>query len=101
MPATRTVPWIIIASAIIVVGMWFKRLLIVIPPMANPIMPTEWASYWPSLTELAVTGAALAAVPLGLMIFFRLFPILSVYEIEEVTEAAHAAQSGHPLVREG
>jgi len=99
-PRTRTAPWIVIASAIIVVGMWVKRLLIVVPPMANPIMPTEWASYWPSVTELSITMAGMAAVPLGLMIFFRLFPILSVYEIEEVAEAAHGS-SGHGTVQEG
>jgi molybdopterin-containing oxidoreductase family membrane subunit len=64
--------------------MWLKRFLIVVPAMAAPMLPTEWGAYWPSRVEVAVTLAAAAAVPLLLMLFFRVFPIISIYEMEEL-----------------
>jgi molybdopterin-containing oxidoreductase family membrane subunit len=86
LPPTRNVPGIVIASILVVVAMWLKRYLIVVPSMAAPMMPTEWGAYWPSRVEIAITLAAVAAVPLMLMMFFRIFPILSIYEMEEMAE---------------
>jgi hypothetical protein len=34
--------------------------------------------------EVAITLAAAAAIPLMLMVFFRFFPVLSIYEMEEL-----------------
>ncbi len=88
LPATRNVPGIVLASGLVVVAMWLKRFLIVVPAMATPIMPTSWGGYWPSRVEVAITLAAAAAVPLLLMLFFRLFPIISIYEMEEAEAGA-------------
>jgi molybdopterin-containing oxidoreductase family membrane subunit len=85
-PKTRTVGGIVVASCLVVGAMWLKRYLIVVPSMATPMMPTEWGAYWPSRVEIAITLAAAASVPLLLMLFFRIFPILSIYEMEEVAE---------------
>jgi molybdopterin-containing oxidoreductase family membrane subunit len=89
MPRTRTVNWIALASGLVVLAMWLKRFLIVVPAMATPMMPTNWGAYWPSRVEIAITLAAAAAVPLLLMLFFRLFPIISIYEMEELAEREH------------
>jgi molybdopterin-containing oxidoreductase family membrane subunit len=86
LPFTRNVPGIVVASSLVVVAMWLKRFLIVVPSMAAPMMPVGWGAYWPSRVEIAITLAAVAAVPLMLMLFFRIFPILSIYEMEEIAE---------------
>lgn len=92
LPFTRTVGGIVAAAGLVVAAMWLKRFLIVVPAMATPIMPVGWGAYWPSRVEIAVTLAAAAAVPLLLMLFFRLFPIISIYEMEEVGEKEPATQ---------
>jgi molybdopterin-containing oxidoreductase family membrane subunit len=84
LPWTRKIGGIATASALIVVAMWVKRFLIVVPAMATPMMPVQFGAYWPSRVEVAVTLAAAAAVPLLLMLFFRVFPIISIYEMEEL-----------------
>jgi molybdopterin-containing oxidoreductase family membrane subunit len=86
LPLTRNVPGIVAASVLVVIAMWLKRFLIVVPSMAAPIMPVGSGAYWPSRVEIAITLAAAAAVPLMLMMFFRVFPILSIYEMEEISE---------------
>jgi molybdopterin-containing oxidoreductase family membrane subunit len=73
-----------VASALVIGGMWLKRFLIVVPGMAEPIMPWDWGQYQPTWVEIAITAGAAAAIPLILIVFFRLFPVMSVYEFEEV-----------------
>ena len=71
--------------------MWLKRFLIVVPGLAQPLMPSDVVIYIPSRVEIAITLGAAAAIPLLMMLFFRIFPIISIFEIEEIAEA----QSGH------
>ena len=96
LPPTRNVSGIVAASCLIVVAMWLKRFLIVVPSMATPMMPIGWGAYWPSRVEVAITLAAVAAVPLLLMLFFRIFPILSIYEMEEIAEHEESEQEPAP-----
>jgi molybdopterin-containing oxidoreductase family membrane subunit len=86
LPQTRNVSGIVVASGAVVLGMWLKRFLIVVPGLAEPLMPTETVIYWPTQVEVSITIGAAAAIPLMMLLFFRLFPILSIYEIEEVEE---------------
>lgn len=88
LPRTRTVPGLVVAAALVAGGMWLKRLMIVVPPLATPLVKdTAWAWYRPSWVEASVVLGATAAIPLLLMLFFRLFPILSIHEMTEETGA--------------
>jgi len=85
-PRTRTVPGIALAAALAVGGMWLKRFLIVVPPLARPLAGSDAVSYNPSWAEAAITIGAAAAIPLMIMLFVRFFPILSIWEMEEAAE---------------
>jgi Ni/Fe-hydrogenase subunit HybB-like protein len=78
------------ASALIIGGMWLKRFLIVVPGMAEPIMPWDWGRYAPTWVEVTITLGSAAAIPLLLILFFRFFPAMSVHEMEEVEGPLHA-----------
>jgi len=93
-PFTRTIPGITLAALAVVLGMWLKRFLIVVPGLAEPLLPSSLIIYYPSWVEVAITLGAAAAIPLMLMVFFRFFPVLSIYEMEEAElehVSAHAA----------
>jgi Ni/Fe-hydrogenase subunit HybB-like protein len=75
------------ASLLVIAGMWLKRFLIVVPGMAEPVMPWDWGRYAPSWVEVTITIGSAAAIPLILIIFFRFFPVMSVHEMEEVEGA--------------
>ncbi len=85
-PRTRTIPGITLAAGLAVGGMWLKRFLIVVPPLARPLAGVDAAVYNPSWAEAAITIGAAAAIPLMIMFFFRFFPILSIWEMEEAAE---------------
>jgi molybdopterin-containing oxidoreductase family membrane subunit len=81
----------VIASACVVVGMWLERWNIIIPTVTHPRL-VPYASYTPSPTELAVTAASFAMLVLGPLLFFKLFPAISIWEVAEgrVIAAAEA-----------
>jgi len=83
MPQTRTIAGITVASLAVVLGMWLKRFLIVIPGLAEPQIASDLTIYWPTMVEVSITVAAAAAIPLMMLLFFRVFPIISIYEVEE------------------
>jgi Ni/Fe-hydrogenase subunit HybB-like protein len=93
LPWTRTVPAITLAAVLAVAGMWVKRLVIVIPPLAQPLMGQPAKVYTPSVVEILVTVGAVAAIPLFMMVLFRFIPVLAITEMQEIAEeelAAHA-----------
>jgi len=98
-PRTRTMPILFGASLLVNVGMWIKRYVIVVPSLAEPLMPYQWGVYTPTWVELAITVASFAGFALIITIFCKLFPIISVWEMEEGWESEAAtvsAPSGSP-----
>ena len=94
----------VIASVAVVVGMWLERWNIIIPTVTHPRM-IPWATYAPTLTEWSLTAASAALFGLMLLVFFKLFPAVSLWEVAEgrVIDAAQAAieiplplESGQP-----
>jgi Ni/Fe-hydrogenase subunit HybB-like protein len=83
LPRTRTVKWIVTAAVLVNMGMWLKRFVIVVPSMALPLMPYEWGTYRPTWVEWSITAAAFAAFALVFVILARIFPVISVWEIQE------------------
>lgn len=104
-PWTRNIAGIVVAAALVVAALWLKRLLIVVPVVAHPLIAGTWGSFHPTWVASAITVGATAAIPLLLMLSLKLFPILSIYEMEEVaTERAHAAlarEQAGALLQEG
>ncbi|MHA1991774.1 MAG: NrfD/PsrC family molybdoenzyme membrane anchor subunit [Candidatus Hodarchaeales archaeon] len=76
--------WVMmIASALVVGGMWLKRFIIVVPSLARPFVFQEWTIYTPTWVEWAITIAAAAGFVLFYSVFAKLFPLISLWELEE------------------
>jgi Ni/Fe-hydrogenase subunit HybB-like protein len=72
-----------VASIAVVIGMWLERYLIVIPSLTRPRLAFEWASYLPTWTEIAITFGSFALLALLYLVFFKIFPIMALWEVEE------------------
>ena len=86
----RSVAWLVVAAVLVNVGMWFERLLIVVPAMATPQVPVAWGSYTPTWVEWAITAGAVAGFALLYAIFSKLFPLVSIWEVSEEAPAPEA-----------
>jgi len=87
-----------IAALAIIVGMWVERFLIVAPSLTRPSLGLLPATYTPSLTEIAITVGSLALFALLFLLFFKIFPAISVWEVEEGQAVEAVRQKARELM---
>lgn len=80
---TRTVAGTVLASISVNIGMWLERFTIVVPSLSNPRAPVHTFVYAPSWVEWSLMAGCFAAFSLLYMGFTKLFPIVSIWELEE------------------
>lgn len=80
----------VIAGMMVLAGTWIERWNIIVPTLTHPRM-IEYSSYTPSFTEVGITIASVALFILMFLVFFKLLPPVSIWEIAEgrLVEAAH------------
>jgi Ni/Fe-hydrogenase subunit HybB-like protein len=86
MPWTRNTKGMVLAAILVVPMMWLKRILMVVGPSSYDVMTGAFGRYHFTWVPIAITLAATAAIPLLLMLLFRVVPLLSIDEIEEIEE---------------
>ncbi|HEY7912679.1 MAG TPA: NrfD/PsrC family molybdoenzyme membrane anchor subunit [Blastocatellia bacterium] len=79
----RTIAGTVIASALVIIGMWLERLLIIVPTLAHPRLTFNWGDYSPTWVEIMLTAGAVAYFVLLYAIFTKLFPIIAIWEYKE------------------
>lgn len=88
-PRLRTVNSITLVSLFVVLALWVKRYLIVVPVLETPFIPIEdirqeWLHYSISWVELALTLSGIALMILIFTIASKIAPVIPVAEMEEV-----------------
>ncbi len=89
---TRNIAGLTVASIGVVISLWIKRLVIVLPAATQPLIGSHWGTYHFTWVSITITLAGVAAIPLGLMLLFRFVPLLSIDEMEEVGELGSTEQ---------
>jgi molybdopterin-containing oxidoreductase family membrane subunit len=78
----RTITGTVIASTGVVIGMWLERFLIIVPSLSHKYLPYSWGGYRPTWVELTITAGTFAAMVMLYMIFSKVVPIISVWELK-------------------
>jgi Ni/Fe-hydrogenase subunit HybB-like protein len=71
-------------SLVIQLGMWLERFQIVSPSLASNHEPWTWAVVWPGLVQLTITAASFGWFTMLFLIFCKVFPSVSMYEVKEL-----------------
>jgi Ni/Fe-hydrogenase subunit HybB-like protein len=79
----RTITGTVLASAVVVVGMWLERFLIIVPTLAQPRLAFNWGDYRPTWVEITIALGMFAYFILLYAIFTKLFPIVAIWEYKE------------------
>ena len=87
---TRTPSGTLIASISVIIGMWLERFVIVVPTLTNPRLPNEAVIYFPTWVEWSVLAGCVSFFILLYMIFTKVFPIVSIWEVREGREKSMA-----------
>ena len=90
-PKFRSIKSITVVSFLIVLALWAKRYLIVVPVLETPFIPIEdirpeWVHYSVSWVEFALTISGIALMVLIFTIASKIAPIIPVSELEDVRE---------------
>jgi len=80
----RTITGTVIASIGVVIGMWLERFLIIVPSLSEKYLPYSWSTttYRPTWVELTITAGTFAGMVMLYMIFSKIVPIISVWELK-------------------
>ncbi len=81
----RSVRTVTIASITVVIGMWLERYLIIVPTLSFGRLPATWGRYAPTWVEISITTATFTTMALLYLIFAKLFPIVSIWELRDDT----------------
>jgi molybdopterin-containing oxidoreductase family membrane subunit len=87
---------LLIISIFILIGSWFKRLIIVVPTMEHPYLPkqgvpVEWMHYRPTLAETSITVASIILVLLIITTLSKFFPVIPIWELAEENQEKEGA----------
>ena len=87
---TRTPSGTLIASFSVIIGMWLERYIIVVPTLTNPRLPNEVVIYFPTWVEWSILAGCISFFILLYMVFTKIFPIVSIWEVQEGREKSIA-----------
>jgi len=79
-----SLPAMFFIAAGVELGMYLERVLIIIPGQNIGHLPATWSSYIPSWVELALTAWTFSVFTFLFLIFVKLVPSLSIYEVKEL-----------------
>jgi len=82
-----------ILSLVLQLGMWLERFQIVSPPLASNHEPWTWAVVWPGVVQLVITLASFGWFTMLFLIFCKIFPSVSMYEVKEMVFHRRKASS--------
>jgi molybdopterin-containing oxidoreductase family membrane subunit len=100
-PKTRKPGWITLASFFMVIALWVKRYLIIVPTLESPLLPMqdtrlEYIKYTPTWVEWALTLAGVAT-------FFLFFTLMSkfvtIIPISEFADKEKAKETKETIVK--
>jgi Ni/Fe-hydrogenase subunit HybB-like protein len=78
----RTVAGTFLASVTVVIGMWIERYLIIVPSLSRKFLPYAWGTYRPTWVEITITGATFCSMALLYLVFSKLVPVVSIWELK-------------------
>jgi len=89
----RTSPLVIfIVSALVTVGMWFERFVIIVTSLHRAFLPGEWHMFSPTLVDIMIFVGSFGVFITLFLLFMRFLPMFAMAELKAVLPQA----SPHP-----
>ena len=83
-----SIPLILVLSVLVNVGMWFERFVIIVTSLHRDFLPSSWAMYMPTLTEVVIMLGSFGLFFTAFLLFVRIFPLISINEVKGVLHYA-------------
>ncbi len=93
---TSFVPMLILSIAVNI-GMYTERFLIVGTSLSRQYLPDAWGVYVPSLVELSIILGSFALFTTMFLVFVKIVPSVSIYEVKETMDTPTVTSNTEPL----
>ncbi|MCZ6616888.1 MAG: polysulfide reductase NrfD [Gammaproteobacteria bacterium] len=93
---TSLVPMLILSIAVNI-GMYTERFLIVGTSLSRQYLPDAWGVYVPSLVELSIILGSFALFTTLFLVFVKIFPSVSIYEVKETMDTPTVTSDPEPV----
>ena len=68
--------------------MWFERFVIVVTSLHRDYLPSSWAMYKPTITEVGIFIGTLGIFFTCFLLFIRFFPVVAIAEVKSVLKSS-------------
>jgi molybdopterin-containing oxidoreductase family membrane subunit len=94
----RQNPWaLMILCALVNVGMWFERFVIIVTGLSRDFLPSNWHWYFPSYVEVLTLMGSFGLFFTLFLLFCRYLPMVAMAEVKSVLPQANPHNmSGEP-----
>ncbi len=83
--AVRTSPIaLFLVSAIVVVGMWFERFVIVVGSLYRDFLPSSWGMYYPTVWDWGMFLGTVGLFLCLMFLFIRVLPMVNLFEVRHL-----------------
>ena len=89
----QNVPRLFVVSIVVNIGMWLERFIIVITSLHRDFLPSSWGMYYPTQWDWAVLTGTIGFFLVLMILFVRVLPSISIFEVREVL---HHLAPAHP-----
>ncbi|MBK8981908.1 MAG: polysulfide reductase NrfD [Ignavibacteria bacterium] len=92
----RSIPITLVLVLLVNVGMWFERFVIIVTSLHRDFLPSSWAMFTPTLTDLGLLLGSFGFFFTFLLLFLKTLPLVSISEVKAVMEGAQPTVHPHP-----
>ena len=85
--------WIL--AVLISIGMWFERFIIIVQSLTRNNLPSSWNFYTPTFWDFATYTGTLGFFLFLLLMFIRLLPSISIFEMRELLAKTESKEAHH------
>ena len=90
----RTIPIMFVIGVFVNVGMWFERFVIVVSSLSRDYLPSSWAYFKPTLTDLGILIGSFGFFFSLLLLFTKTLPVISIAEVKAAIKGSQPSHHG-------
>ncbi|EAZ80570.1 NrfD/PsrC family molybdoenzyme membrane anchor subunit [Algoriphagus machipongonensis] len=74
-------------SIVVNIGMWFERFVIIVTSLHRDYLPSSWAMFYPSITDVGVYLFTFGLFFTLFFLFAKFFPVINMAEVKSVLKS--------------
>jgi Polysulphide reductase, NrfD len=80
--------YLFFACIMINIGMWFERFLIIAASISYDFLPSSWAEFHPTISDVSLFVGTLGTFALLFLLFVRFLPFVNMAEVKSILPSA-------------